>query len=51
MEYGIVGVNDVAVTSVVAPFGGWKQSGIGVEHSKYGIDEFLERKSVFMSHE
>ena len=49
LEYGMVGCNDVLVTSVVAPFGGWKQSGIGLEHSKYGIDEFLQKKAVFMS--
>jgi len=49
LEYGMVGCNDVAVTSVVAPFGGWKQSGLGSEHSKYGIDEFLQKKAVFVS--
>ena len=46
LEYGIVGVNEPGVTSEVAPFGGWKQSGLGVEHSKYGLDEYLEKKYV-----
>lgn len=46
LEYGMVGVNEVGVTSEVAPFGGWKQSGLGVEHSKYGIEEYLEKKYV-----
>jgi len=49
LEYGMVGCNDVAVTGVTTPFGGWKQSGLGCEHSKYGIDEFLEKKAVFMT--
>ena len=37
----MVGVNEVGITSEVAPFGGIKHSGIGREHSKYGMDEFL----------
>ena len=36
LEYGMIGVNQVAITSEVAPFGGWKHSGLGREHSKYG---------------
>jgi succinate-semialdehyde dehydrogenase/glutarate-semialdehyde dehydrogenase len=43
-----VGVNEVAITSEVAPFGGVKQSGLGREQSKYGLDEFLEMKYVCM---
>lgn len=39
-----IGLNDVAITSEVAPFGGVKQSGLGREQSKYGLDEFLEIK-------
>ena len=31
-----------------APFGGWKQSGLGLEHSKYALDEFLHKKYVCM---
>ncbi|XP_022861948.1 succinate-semialdehyde dehydrogenase, mitochondrial, partial [Olea europaea var. sylvestris] len=42
LEYGIVGVNEGLVSTEVAPFGGMKQSGLGREGSKYGIDEFLE---------
>ena len=36
LEYGMIGVNQVAIISEVAPFGGWKHSGLGREHSKYG---------------
>ena len=46
LEYGIIGVNDIAVTSNHAPFGGIKHSGLGREHSKYGIDEYLHIKLV-----
>ena len=44
LEYGIVGVNTGIISNEVAPFGGVKQSGIGREGSKYGIDEYLEIK-------
>ena len=46
LEYGIVGANEGLVSTEVAPFGGMKQSGIGREGSKYGINEFLEIKYV-----
>ncbi|KAL2495703.1 Succinate-semialdehyde dehydrogenase [Forsythia ovata] len=46
LEYGIVGVNEGLVSTEVAPFGGMKQSGLGREGSKYGLDEFLEIKYV-----
>jgi len=46
LEYGIVGVNEGIVSTEVAPFGGMKESGLGREGSKYGIDEFLELKYV-----
>lgn len=46
LEYGMVGVNEVAITSEVAPFGGIKESGLGREHSKYGLDEFLYIKYI-----
>jgi succinate-semialdehyde dehydrogenase/glutarate-semialdehyde dehydrogenase len=46
LEYGMVGVNEVAITSEVAPFGGIKHSGLGREHSKYGLDEFLNIKYI-----
>jgi len=46
LEYGIVGVNDGAPTQTQAPFGGFKQSGIGREGGHYAMDEFLEVKFV-----
>lgn len=48
LEYGMVGVNSGTISTEVAPFGGVKQSGIGREGSKYGIDEFLEMKYILM---
>eukprot|EP00884_Botryococcus_braunii_P000574 jgi/Botrbrau1/10517/Bobra.7_1s0001.1 len=48
LEYGMIGVNEVAITDPVAPFGGIKHSGLGRESSKYGIDEFLYLKYVAM---
>lgn len=44
LEYGMVGANLGHVSSAAAPFGGYKQSGIGREASHYGIEEFLETK-------
>jgi succinate-semialdehyde dehydrogenase/glutarate-semialdehyde dehydrogenase len=44
LEYGIVGVNKGLISTEVAPFGGMKESGIGREGSRYGIDDFLEIK-------
>jgi succinate-semialdehyde dehydrogenase/glutarate-semialdehyde dehydrogenase len=46
LEYGLVGINEGFISTVVAPFGGVKESGIGREGSKYGIEEFLEIKYV-----
>ena len=46
LEYGMVGVNDGLISNEVAPFGGVKQSGIGREGSKYGIEDFIEAKYV-----
>ncbi|HVE48805.1 MAG TPA: NAD-dependent succinate-semialdehyde dehydrogenase [Casimicrobiaceae bacterium] len=46
LEYGMVGVNTGLITTEVAPFGGVKQSGIGREGSKYGIEEYVEVKYV-----
>ncbi|XP_031119191.1 succinate-semialdehyde dehydrogenase, mitochondrial [Ipomoea triloba] len=46
LEYGIVGINEGVVSTEVAPFGGMKQSGLGREGSKYGMDEYLEMKYV-----
>ena len=44
LEYGIVGINEGIISNEVAPFGGVKESGIGREGSKYGIEEFVEIK-------
>ncbi len=44
LEYGIVGINTGFISTEVAPFGGMKESGIGREGSKYGLDEWLELK-------
>jgi succinate-semialdehyde dehydrogenase/glutarate-semialdehyde dehydrogenase len=48
LEYGMVGVNTGLISTEVAPFGGVKQSGIGREGSKYGIDDYLELKYICM---
>ena len=44
LEYGMVGINTGFISTEVAPFGGVKESGIGREGSKYGIEEWLELK-------
>ncbi len=48
MEVGIVGANAGIISTEVAPFGGIKQSGLGREGSKYGLEEFLEVKYVLI---
>jgi succinate-semialdehyde dehydrogenase/glutarate-semialdehyde dehydrogenase len=48
LEYGIVGINEGIISTEVAPFGGMKESGIGREGSKYGIEDFLEMKYLAM---
>lgn len=48
LEYGMVGINEGLISTEVAPFGGVKQSGLGREGSKYGIDEYLEVKYMCM---
>ncbi|RMF35486.1 MAG: NAD-dependent succinate-semialdehyde dehydrogenase [Alphaproteobacteria bacterium] len=48
LEYGIVGINDGLPSTTVAPFGGVKQSGLGREGSKYGIDDYVEIKYLCM---
>jgi len=48
LEYGMVGVNEGIISNVTAPFGGVKQSGIGREGSKYGLDDYLEIKYICM---
>ena len=49
LEYGMVGVNTGLISKAEAPFGGIKESGLGREGSKYGIDDFIEIKYVNMS--
>ncbi len=49
LEYGIVGINTGIISNEVAPFGGVKESGIGREGSKYGLDEFLEMKYLCLA--
>ena len=44
MECGMVGVNEALISNEVAPFGGIKESGLGREGSKYGLDDFMEIK-------
>jgi succinate-semialdehyde dehydrogenase / glutarate-semialdehyde dehydrogenase len=44
LEYGIVGINTGMISTEVAPFGGFKESGLGREGSKYGMDDYLEVK-------
>ncbi|QEM68814.1 NADP-dependent succinate-semialdehyde dehydrogenase [Geobacter sp. FeAm09] len=48
LEYGIVGINTGLISSAVAPFGGVKESGVGREGSRYGVDDFLEIKYLCM---
>lgn len=48
IEYGMVGVNEVAITSELIPFGGVKESGLGREGSSYGIDDYVEVKYICM---
>ena len=49
LEYGIVGVNTGIISTEVAPFGGVKQSGLGREGSRHGIDDYLEMKYICSS--
>ncbi|NDU99690.1 NAD-dependent succinate-semialdehyde dehydrogenase [Pseudoroseicyclus tamaricis] len=46
LEYGIVGVNTGIISTEVAPFGGVKQSGLGREGSRHGIEDYLEMKYI-----
>ena len=49
LEYGMVGVNTGLISTEVAPFGGVKQSGLGREGSRHGIEDYLEMKYVCLS--
>ncbi|PTX62553.1 succinate semialdehyde dehydrogenase [Melghirimyces profundicolus] len=46
LEFGIVGVNDGVPSTAQAPFGGFKESGLGREGGRYGVEEFLETKYI-----
>ena len=49
LEYGIVGINTGIISTEVAPFGGVKQSGLGREGSRHGIEDYLEMKYTCLS--
>jgi len=48
LEYGMVALNTGILSTEIAPFGGVKESGLGREGSKYGLDEFCEMKYILM---
>ena len=48
LDYGMVGINTGLISNEVAPFGGVKQSGLGREGSRFGMDEYLEMKYLCM---
>lgn len=48
LEAGMVGVNEPIVSTEIAPFGGWKESGLGREGSRHGLDEYLEKKFILL---
>lgn len=48
LEFGMVGINDGSISNEMAPFGGVKESGMGREGSKYGIEDYLEIKYLCM---
>ena len=49
LDYGMVGLNAGIISTEMAPFGGVKESGIGREGSKYGVDDYLEIKYVSLA--
>ena len=49
LEYGMVGVNTGLISTEIAPFGGVKQSGLGREGSRHGLDDFMELKYICQS--
>ena len=46
LEYGTVGINNVSGGEVPFPYGGWKQSGLGVENSHHAVEEYLQMKHI-----
>lgn len=51
IEAGMIGINEGLISNAVAPFGGVKESGLGREGSKYGLDEYMEVKYLCMGAE
>jgi len=49
LEYGMVGVNTGSISTEVAPFGGIKQSGMGREGARHGLEEYLDMKYLCIS--
>ena len=49
LEYGMVGVNTGLISNEMAPFGGVKQSGLGREGSRHGLDDYMELKYICLS--
>ena len=49
LDYGMVGLNTGIISTEMAPFGGIKESGIGREGSKYGVEDYLEMKYVSLA--
>ena len=49
LDYGMIGLNTGIISTEMAPFGGVKESGIGREGSKYGVDDYLEIKYVSLA--
>jgi succinate-semialdehyde dehydrogenase/glutarate-semialdehyde dehydrogenase len=49
LEYGMVGVNTGLISTEVAPFGGIKQSGLGREGSRHGMEDYMEMKYICLS--
>lgn len=49
LSFGMIGINETAISNAYAPFGGVKQSGFGREGSKYGLDDYLSTKYLCMS--
>jgi len=49
LEYGMVGINTGLISTEVSPFGGMKESGLGREGARAGLEEFLETRSVCLA--
>jgi succinate-semialdehyde dehydrogenase/glutarate-semialdehyde dehydrogenase len=49
LEVGMIGINTGAISNAAAPFGGVKESGLGREGSRYGIEEFMEKKYLCLA--